>query len=349
MPHSPLLQPLQRPAPKHERSEANVIRVGVVGARGYVGAELVRWILSDPTLELCAVVSRSDVGQPLAAMHPGLLGLTELEITAFSPSTLSELDAVFLAVPHGAAAPLADALDAAGCPIIVDASRDHRHAPGWVYGQPEWSQQALSGAKRIAAPGCFATAIALALAPFVDQDLITGPVTVCAATGSTGSGASPSAGTHHPLRFANIRPYKVLRHQHVPEICGFLSSLGEAPQLAFTPVSAPIDRGILATCFIPVTPGIDPQAVLHAAYDPHPLIRVRDGGPEVRHVRGTGFCDISGFACPDDDPHAPPNVVSVISAIDNLGRGAAAQAVQALHVALGRPPTTVSQTPPNLP
>mgnify|MGYP001167847302 CR=1 FL=1 len=311
------------------------LKVGVVGATGYVGAEIVRWLLAHPALELATVVSGSRAGTPIAAVHPGLEGLCDLVLAEFDAQALAVLDAVFLAVPHGAARPFAQALDAAGTPIIVDASRDHRHAPGWIYGQPEWNAELLAGATRIAAPGCFATAIALAIAPFVDAGVVSGPVTVAAATGSTGSGAAASAGTHHPLRFTNLKAYKVLGHQHVPEIRSFLATLGEAPPVSFVPISAPIDRGILATCFVPVSADVDAGAILRDAYASHPLIRVRSTSPELRHVRGTALCDVAAFRQADASAGGADDVVAVISAIDNLGRGAAAQAVQALQTALG--------------
>lgn len=300
-----------------------MIRAGIVGATGYVGSELVRWLLAHPAVRVECVVSRSRTG-PLSDPVPGLLGLTDLELEPFDPARLAELDVVFLATPHGAARPLADQLDV---PLLIDCSTDHRHAPGWVYGVPEYAD--LRGARRIAAPGCFATAINLALAPLVAAGALTGPVQVCAATGSTGSGASPSSGTHHPLRFANMRAYKVLQHQHVPEVRAFLATLGEAPDIHFVPVSAPVDRGILATCFATLARDLDAAALFREATASMPFVRLRSGTPELRLVRGTGFCDLSVY---QDDRQ-----VVVLSAIDNLGKGAAAQAVQCLELALDLP------------
>ena len=301
-------------------------RVGVVGATGYVGGEAARWLLAHPQVELSAVVSRSQAGRRLDAVMPGLAGLTNLEIEAFDAKRLAQLDAVVLATPHGTSAQLAEALDTAGCPLIIDCAADHRHAPGWTYGAPEWNTDALKTSRRIAAPGCFATAIALALAPFVRAGVIEGTVTVAAATGSTGSGASPKAATHHPERFTNLKAYKVLDHQHVPEIQSFLGSLGTAPEIAFVPVSAPVDRGILATCFVPCADDVDASALLQQAYADQPLIRLRAQSPELRLVRGTAFADLAAFR--------QGGTVAVLCAIDNLGRGAAAQAVQALELAL---------------
>ncbi|MCA9569310.1 MAG: N-acetyl-gamma-glutamyl-phosphate reductase, partial [Myxococcales bacterium] len=210
---------------------------------------------------------------------------------------------------------------------VVDCSADHRHVPGWVYGQPEWAAASLGDARRIAAPGCFATALTLGLAPLVAAGIVRGTAMITAATGSTGSGAEPSQGTHHPLRAVNLRGYKVLAHQHEPEVKTFLASLGNAPELAFVPLSAPIDRGILASLLVPV--GGDAVSAVARAYEGAPLVRIRKGSPELRHVRGTAFADLSVQQRGD--------VVSVLVAIDNLGKGAAAQAVQALNLSLGLP------------
>jgi len=304
------------------------LRVGVVGATGYVGAELVRLILGHPAFELAAVVSSSSAGRALSDAIPGLLGLTDLRLEAFDAARLSKLDAVFLATPHGKARPLAAQLDTR----VVDCSADHRHAPGWVYGQPEYHGARLFGARRIAAPGCFATAISLALAPLVQADLLDGDVQIVGATGSTGSGATPTQGTHHPERFANLKAYKVLKHQHVPEVREFLSGLGRAPELHFVPLSVPVDRGILVTCFARLSRDVDAAARFAHAYAPHPHVRIRAGTPELRHVRGTVFCDLS--------VHQDDRQVVVLSAIDNLGKGAAGQAVQCLELALDLPGAT---------
>lgn len=301
------------------------IRVGIVGAAGYVGSEMCRWVLSHPDMTLAMAVSRSRVGAPLSAAIPALLGATDLCFSGFDADALCSLDVVILATPHGAAAGLADSLSEA--PVIVDCSRDHRHADGWVFGQPEWNAHLLKGATRIAAPGCFATALMLSAAPLVDAGVVAGDIQVVAATGSTGSGASASLATHHPERFVNLKAYKVLTHQHVPEVVSFLAGLGTAPTLHFVPWSAPVDRGIFATSFIPVTPGADAFACVRAAYGNRRFIRLRDGTPQLRHVRGTAFCDIS--------VHQDGDTAVILAAIDNLGRGAAAQAMQALNLALG--------------
>lgn len=302
------------------------LRVGVVGATGYVGSELVRWLLDHPEAELCTVVTTSRAGVPLGEAVPALAGLSDLVLQPFDAGALGALDALFLATPHGAARPLAEQLR--GAPArLVDASADHRHAPGWVYAVPELDGERLVGAPRVSAPGCFATAIELAVGPLVKAGLVTGPVCVAGATGSTGSGATPSAGTHHPERFANLKAYKVLTHQHAPEVRAFLATLGEAPALHFVPTSAPLDRGILVTAFVPVAG--DARAAIGDAYAGRPLIRLREGSPELRHVRGTAFADLS--------VHQDGGMAVVLVAIDNLGKGAAAQAVQCFNLAAGLP------------
>ena len=150
---------------------------------------------------------------------------------------------------------------------------------------------------------------------------------VCAATGSTGSGATPSTTTHHPERFSNLRAYKVFQHQHVPEVQSFLGHLGKTPALDFVPLSAPIDRGIFATLFADVAINVDVDELFQQAYSGKPLVRLRHGSPDLRTLRGTAMADIS--------IHQDNTTVAVLVAIDNLGKGAAAQAIQALNISLG--------------
>lgn len=323
-------------------SPSSLPRVAVVGATGYAGAELVRLLLAHSGVELASVVSRSAAGRPLDRIHPGLGGLSDLCFEAPDADSLASFDAVFLAVPHGSATEWTDQLEERDCPRIFDLSADHRHSPGWVYGQTEWHRAELEGATRVAVPGCFATAISLALAPFVRGGCIQGSVQCVAATGSTGAGASPKQATHHPERFVNMKAYKVLTHQHTPEVEAFLRGLGSFERLHFVPLSAPLDRGILATCFFELKdPSASPGALLEAAYQDRKLVRVSDMPPQLRHVRGTGFCDL--FVARDGQQ------VTVLSAIDNLGKGAAAQAVQCLNLSLGLPIDTGLEFAPCLP
>lgn len=309
------------------------MRVGVVGATGYVGAEVVRW-LSGHALEVVPI-STSRAGVPLSEVVPGLLGVADMLIEPFSSAR--GLDVVVLATPHGAARGLMSELDPV--PLVLDCSADHRHAEGWVYGMAEWNAEQLAGASRIAVPGCFATAIALGLAPLAAAGLLDGPIQVCAATGSTGSGATAKDATHHPARFANVKAYKILAHQHVPEVEAFLTGLGGHPMLHFVPLSLPLDRGIFATCFASVPSEIDVGAIYADSYADADHVRIRAGSPELRWVRGTAFCDLS--------VHRQGDQVAILSAIDNLGKGAAGQAIQCLQLALDLP--ILTRTPPCTP
>ena len=302
-----------------------MIRAGVIGANGYTGSETVRWLLEHPDVSLDCVVSRTHAGRPLADVVPALAGLTDLRCEDVDVGRLEKLDAVFLATTHGAARELATMLERA--PLLLDLSMDHRLEANWAYGLVEWNAERIAMSRRIAVPGCFATAILLALAPFVAAGAVGGPVSVAAATGSTGTGAAPQPAAHHPERFANLRTYKVLDHQHLAEMRSCLGRLGGSPPIHFVPISAPVDRGILATTFVP-TDG-DGAAIVERAYAHAPLVRIRRESPEIRHVRGTAFADV-GVTQGD-------GVAVVVSAIDNLGKGAASQAVSCLNLVHGLP------------
>lgn len=311
------------------------VRAGVVGVTGYGGAEICRILLQHPRIELAAAHARSAAGLPLGEVLPGLSGLTKLVVGGLAETdldALAALDVVFLATPHGASRTLAEALDRRACPRIVDLSADHRHKEQWVYAQADFPPEQLLGATRLAVPGCFATALSLSLAPFVRAGLLDGPAFAVGITGSTGSGAEPSATTHHPERFHNLRAYKVLDHQHVPEVLAFLRGLGAIEGLSFVPQSGPFDRGIFTTTFLRPAPGVPTTAfgeALAAAYAGQAMIRLRGQSPEIRHVRGTGFCDLH--------LHVRDGVPVVLAALDNLGKGAAFHALQGLHLALGWP------------
>ncbi len=319
------------------------MKVGVVGTTGYTAAELIRWLLLHPDIELTHVVSSSRPGVAISDIHPGLEGLSSLVTTPFDPRSLADLDAVLLGVPHGAAKGLVEELESANATRILDLSSDHRHAEGWTYGMAEWSTSKLQRATRVAVPGCFATAISMACAPFVASGRVCGPVRTVAATGSTGLGAKASQAGHHPERFVNLKAYKVLSHQHGPEITTFLRTVGGFEALRFVPWSAPIDRGIIATSFIPMkaASAMEVQELLEGAYHNAPLVRTLKQSPEIRRVRGTAFCDIYADASGED--------AVVISAIDNLGKGAASQAIQCLNLTLGLPVERGLHLPPLLP
>lgn len=311
------------------------LTVAVVGASGYTGAETLRWCLGHPQLDVIGATSRKHAGQSTRDVWAHL---PEVPITAEIPAA----DVLFLCLPHGEAANLAPALDAR---IVIDLSGDHRlpsafhvehygfvrESAPWVYGLPELGHERLLGQTRIANPGCFATALALALLPAAGA--FRGRVQATGLTGSTGSGATPSQGTHHPLRAENLRPYKVLGHQHVPEVEQAVAGL----QLDFVPISAPLRRGILVTAQLP---GLKAHRWLDA-YARNPLVRVSTQPPELLDVLGSARAHIGVV----ESAHS----TAVFCVIDNLCRGAGSQAVSNLNVAMGWPVDLGLQTIPAVP
>ncbi len=301
------------------------VRAAVIGASGYTGAETLRWLLGHPAVEVVGATARTHAGRPLAELWPQFYG-SSLVLSAEPP----EADVLFLCLPHGEAARLAPSLQAE---CIIDLSGDHRlpepshsehygfsrETEPWLYGLPELGPELLLGARRIANPGCFATALALALLPLAGK--MSGRVAAVGVTGSTGSGATPTDTTHHPLRSENLRAYKVLRHQHVPEVERAIGDI----KLDFVPFSGPFRRGILVTYTLPACP----IRLWEAHFQHNPLVRVVPRPPELLHVLGSARADIGVIEGGD--------VTVVQCAIDNLCRGAATQAVANLNLRMGWP------------
>jgi N-acetyl-gamma-glutamyl-phosphate reductase len=351
------------------------VTVAVLGAGGYAGGELLRLILGHPRLELVLAASRTHKGKPLAAAHPNLEGASDLLFEDSPPlHAAGEADVVFLALAHGdsmksmrAIAGLLEGpryLDPRAC-LVVDLSGDfrlatkeayeraydHAHeAPEllgtFVYGCPELAKGEIAGARRISNPGCFATGAALALAPLAKAGLLRGTVVVNGVTGASGSGVTPSAGTHFPGRDGNFKAYKVLSHQHEPEIAQTLARLaahGTAAtepaggaragfDLVFTAHSAPITRGIHTTATVELASESDAASALdlyRSFFEGSRFVRVRDRPVELKGLAGTNKVEI-GVA-------SRGRHVVVTSALDNLVKGAAGQAVQNANLALGFP------------
>src|SRR5436190_5883071 len=277
----------------------------VIGGTGYGGAEMIRRLIIHPEVELARVVAVDHVGEPLGAVHPPLTGRTSLVFENIPPVEAAKgCDIALLGLPHKVSAQHAPALLAAGVRVVdmsgdfrlrdaeaykryYGATHPHPEALGtWVYGLPELNRDAIRTARAVASPGCFATTIELGLLPLARAGKLPRTVQVVGMTGSSGSGIAPSAGTHHPVRAVNLKPYKVLDHQHTPEILETLAAAG-APgvELAFVPVSAPLSRGILATSFVALpadTTGESLTALYADAYAHEPFVRlVRDRPPEV--------------------------------------------------------------------
>lgn len=342
------------------------IAVCILGGSGYGGGELLRLLSQHPQVESLRAVSRKYAGQPFWKAHPNLRGVIPGLFDAepdWRALAMTAQPVVFAAMPHLEFAKQLPQLEEEwrrhGLTerlTVIDLSGDFRlgDAAGYaqaygvdhpspqllgsfVYGLPEWPGRQLQGAKRVASPGCFATAIQLALLPFAGlPDL--GFIAVSAATGSSGSGASPGEGTHHPLRAQDYRAYKVLAHQHGAEITRLLDAEGSRGyHLAFVPHSAPMVRGIFATVqFRPAGPlKLDAAALrarIESAYQGAPFVRLVEESPRVGAVAGSNFCDL-GWQYRDG------NVV-VMTAIDNLVKGMAGQAIQNMNLSLGFPETT---------
>ena len=333
-------------------------RAAVIGGSGYGGAEMIRRLLIHPDVELVRVASVDFVGEPLGAADPALEGLTDLVFEGIPPGEAARgVDVVLLGLPHTVAAAKVPEIAAAGDAKVVDMSGDFRlkdaasyerwyrhHHPcperlsDFVYGLPELNRERIRRSRFVASPGCFATTVELALLPAARAGLLDGAVIhVQGITGSSGSGVTPSAGTHHPVRANNLRTYKPLEHQHVPEILETLAAGGaKGTQLRFVPVSAPLARGIFATAFVEVPEEWTQdrfEKLYRDAYAGEPFVRMpRKRLPEVAAVSGSNHAEVGVVA---GAAHAGRRTVTLFGATDNLVKGGAGQAIQNMNLVLG--------------
>jgi N-acetyl-gamma-glutamyl-phosphate reductase len=321
-----------------------MVSVGVLGASGYGGGELLRLLADHPDLQVTRVWANASAGQNVGALHPHVASLADLEVTTFDAGDI-DVDFVFMALPHSQSAQYADALSTP----VVDLGADFRlhdasawrtyygtgHAGTWTYGLPELPgrRMQIAASKTVANPGCYATAITLAAAPLVNAGLVDArELVVVAASGTTGAGRSPSVPLLASEVTSGVRAYKVGGvHQHIPEI---EQTLGHGARLSFTPMLAPMARGILATVTAPLTGGVDPAAIgdcLSEAYAPEPFVRLLPAGqwPATQMTLGTNAAVLQWAY----DEHS--GRVVICSAIDNLGKGAAGQAIQNANIMLG--------------
>lgn len=333
------------------------IGVAVFGVSGYTGSEALRLLSSHPSFEVVAAGGSRAAGERLADLHPHLPALGHLTIHRLQPSRV-EAEAALLALPHEEAATVAPALLEAGV-RVVDLSGAFRLSPddypawyGFVHPSPEWAEKAvyglpelhtteIIGAELVANPGCFPTAVILALAPFLRAGLVARMgIVVDAKTGISGAGRTPTQTVHFASTEGSVRPYKPGGvHRHVPEMEAELAAAVGAPMaMSFVPHLVPMVRGILVTCYAPLASQVDADglhAALAAAYDEAPFVRVLAPGilPDTKRTTGTNAVEI-GVAL---DRHTGTAVV--MAAIDNLVKGAAGQAVQNLNLMFGLPET----------
>jgi N-acetyl-gamma-glutamyl-phosphate reductase len=324
------------------------VSVAVVGASGYAGAELVRLLSQHPEVRIAALYARGREASPLADEFPHLAPL-DLRLIDGQPAR-GEVDVAFLALPHGQSAQLAVEL-ASGGTTVIDIGSDLRLAdpaayPDWygfehpapdaladaVYGLTEFARERLPGAKLIANPGCYPTAALLALTPFARAGLLTDEVIVDAKSGVSGAGRSAGPDFLYTELEGGTKAYGLPRHRHAPEIAQGLAAAGaDGIGLTFVPHLIPQVRGIIATCYLRLTDDLDDaalRAILDEAYGDEPFVHPMSKPPSSKLASGSNHAFVHVV-------RSGPRRAVVVSSIDNLGKGAAGQAIQNMNVALG--------------
>ena len=306
--------------------------IGLVGARGHTGAELVRLVEAHPALELVFVSSRELAGKPLRDGVPDAKSDLRFESLDAAAVAAKRADVVVLALPNDASAPYVAAIDdQCASTLVVDLSADHRFASDWFYGLPELYRKHYAGQRRIANPGCYATAMQLAIRPL--KKFLASPAQCFGVSGYSGAGTTPSD-RNDPAKLAdNLMPYSLVGHIHEREVT---RHLGHAVE--FMPHVAPHFRGITMTVNMHLKSRLwldDVRERYHARYDGEPLVRVVDGAPWVSAIAGRHHAEVGGFTLAADGRR-----VVAVCTLDNLLKGAATLAVQNINLALGLPETT---------
>ncbi|MBI1366052.1 MAG: N-acetyl-gamma-glutamyl-phosphate reductase [Alphaproteobacteria bacterium] len=303
--------------------------IGLVGARGHAGAELLHIIARHPRLMLAFAVSREWAGRKVNEISPDILDESIFEALNPEEAAARRSDAIILAMPDGAAASYVEAINkAAPEKIIIDLSADYRFDDKWVYGLPELFRHRIGGARRIANPGCYATAMELAVAPMLPY--LFGPPSLFGVSGYSGAGTSPSPRNDVARLEDNLMPYALTGHKHEREASRHLGR-----SVRFTPHVHPAFRGLVVTAHLPLKEPMsagDIRRIYDKAFQNEPLIRLQDEPPELKNSAGVNGALIGGFAVAEGGGHAV-----VVAALDNLLKGAAVQAVQNLNLALGLP------------
>lgn len=330
-----------------------MVSVAVAGASGYAGGELLRLLLAHPQVEIGALTAGGSAGTRLGAHQPHLLPLSDRLLQETGPDALAGHDVVFLAVPHGHSAALADELGDAT--VVIDCGADHRladagawtrwyggeHAGSWPYGLPELpgARDALRGARRVAVPGCYPTAVSLALFPALAAGLAEPDVVITAVTGTSGAGRAPQAHLLGAEVMGSLSAYGVGgTHRHTPEIAQNLSTAAGRPVgVSFTPVLAPLPRGILASCSARTGASVAEITETYAkAYADEPFVHLLPAGswPSTSATLGSNTVHLQVTV------DADARRLIAVAAVDNLTKGTAGGAVQCMNLALRLPETT---------
>lgn len=345
-------------------------RIAIAGASGYAGAELVRLAAAHPYFRITAVTSEKSAGQSVSSVFPSFKGIIDHQFEALAPEALTErADAIFLALPHTKSLDPVAACIKAGKPV-VDLSADYRlkdvgiyeqwyHTPhshphliqDAVYGLPELHRAAIAKSKLVASPGCYPTAAVLQLAPLFAKRLAQpGTIVIDAKSGVSGAGRSPALAYHFPEAHESLEPYKIGQHRHIPEIEQELSGLmntANSVTVTFTPHLVPMNRGILSTAYCKLTRPMqlsDLRTLYREFYTGERFVRLyEDLVPNPRYIKGTNYCDIGVY----QDSRA--GWVVTVAAVDNLVKGAAGQAIQAMNLMLGIPEDTGLTAPGSYP
>lgn len=330
-------------------------KIGIVGATGYTGSELVRILLNHQDVEISVITADSRKGEQFVDVHPQFQGIFDAELKGIDAIDQYDLDLVFLALPHGVSMDFVKdyydkpfkIIDLSGdfrlsSPEIYESwyKKEHSFHSGFekaVFGMPELFRKRIKAAKLVANPGCFPTSAILPLAPLLKQGVLQkDTITVDSKTGVTGAGNKAKPNTHFPVVNDNFTAYGVKTHRHSIEIQEIINLYaGEDAKVLFTPHLLPVDRGILSTCYAKPTSSDfgedDLKTIYSDYYGNEPFIRLVDTIPSLKQVRGTNFTDIY---CTFDNR---TNTIITISVIDNLVKGAAGQAIQNMNLMLGLP------------
>ncbi len=312
-------------------NNTTIYQAGIIGAAGYTGGELIRLLLHHPNVNIAFAHSNSQAGKPIYDTHDDLAGETDL---LFTDEVNTAVDVLFLCMGHGKAKEWLAAHPVPDTTLVIDLSHDFRLHKNWTYGLPELNKVNIQQARRIANPGCFATAIQLGLLPLAEAQLLQDEVHIHAITGSTGAGQSLSETSHFSWRNNNISVYKAFSHQHLAEIGQSLRQLqpGHQHALNFIPVRGNFTRGIFASMYVNCTWNeAQLNDLYHNFYQNAPFTIITHHNPHLKQVVNTNKCIIY------IEKHG--DKAFIISMIDNLLKGASGQAVENMNLALGLPQT----------